>query len=294
MTGYVAPRMGQRLYRALLAPQTTGELGRRRETVLSALLLGSLALCVVALAVAVVEEFVLPHGPRPPASQFVVVAAATLLFGGLLAAARRGHRRRAAVAVLAFYYLAALSAFAQWSIDLPAGVLVAALLVIVTGVLGGPRVAVAAVAGLTISMAVFAALDSAGVLVPDRSWTAHHSRIGDAVIYGTVLALMAFVIATYTRETTRTLNQLVSGGAATSPLARLRTKDLSVREVEVVRLLTGGLTNQEIAQRLFVSPRTVQTHVANALKKTGATSRTGLAVLAVQEGLVAQEGEPAP
>lgn len=64
------------------------------------------------------------------------------------------------------------------------------------------------------------------------------------------------------------------------------TDRLSVREVEVVQLLAGGATNEQIAQCLVVSARTVHSHVENALKKTGAKNRTDLAVIAVQDGLV--------
>jgi DNA-binding NarL/FixJ family response regulator len=51
----------------------------------------------------------------------------------------------------------------------------------------------------------------------------------------------------------------------------------------VVRLLAAGHPNAEIARELFVSPRTVHTHVSNALRKTNCSNRTELAVLAVQD-----------
>jgi DNA-binding NarL/FixJ family response regulator len=49
--------------------------------------------------------------------------------------------------------------------------------------------------------------------------------------------------------------------------------------MDVLTLLAEGLTNREIAQRLFVSPRTIETHVANLLAKTGAASRGDLRAL---------------
>jgi DNA-binding CsgD family transcriptional regulator len=63
------------------------------------------------------------------------------------------------------------------------------------------------------------------------------------------------------------------------------TDDLSAREVEVCQLVAEGLSNAEIAERLFLSPRTVQSHVANAMSKTGASSRTQLAVMTIRDGL---------
>ncbi|WP_415840903.1 LuxR C-terminal-related transcriptional regulator, partial [Nocardiopsis rhodophaea] len=52
---------------------------------------------------------------------------------------------------------------------------------------------------------------------------------------------------------------------------------LSPREQEIVRLAAGGRTNREIAAMLYLSPRTVETHVANALSKLGLRSRKELA-----------------
>jgi DNA-binding CsgD family transcriptional regulator len=63
------------------------------------------------------------------------------------------------------------------------------------------------------------------------------------------------------------------------------TAALSPREHEVVRLVAGGGTNEEIAERLVISPRTVQSHVNRAMRKTGARNRTDLAVLSVEAGL---------
>jgi DNA-binding NarL/FixJ family response regulator len=59
-----------------------------------------------------------------------------------------------------------------------------------------------------------------------------------------------------------------------------------MREIEVVQHVAEGLSNDAIASKLFVSPRTVQTHVANAMRKTDCANRTALGVLAVREGLV--------
>jgi DNA-binding NarL/FixJ family response regulator len=52
------------------------------------------------------------------------------------------------------------------------------------------------------------------------------------------------------------------------------------RELEVLRLVAQGLGNTEIAGRLQLSRRTVETHVSNLLLKTGQKSREGLTVLA--------------
>ncbi|MET8978065.1 LuxR C-terminal-related transcriptional regulator [Streptomyces sp. NPDC004539] len=65
---------------------------------------------------------------------------------------------------------------------------------------------------------------------------------------------------------------------------------LSPRELEVLTLATLGRTNQAIAETLFLSPRTVHTHMEHLLRKTGAASRAEATALAIRDGLL----HPAP
>jgi DNA-binding NarL/FixJ family response regulator len=65
---------------------------------------------------------------------------------------------------------------------------------------------------------------------------------------------------------------------------------LTERELEVLRLVARGLSNQEIGDELFVSPATAKTHVSRLLMKLGARDRAQLIVIAYETGLV----EPRP
>jgi DNA-binding NarL/FixJ family response regulator len=68
--------------------------------------------------------------------------------------------------------------------------------------------------------------------------------------------------------------------------AHVSVEKLSARELEVLRLIAEGCTNQEIAEKLILSPTTVKTHVQNILQKLGVSDRTQAAVYAVRCGLI--------
>ena len=62
--------------------------------------------------------------------------------------------------------------------------------------------------------------------------------------------------------------------------------DLTEREREVLTLIAAGLSNEEIAGRIYVSPSTVKTHAARAMMKLGARDRAQLVVYAYETGVV--------
>ena len=74
-----------------------------------------------------------------------------------------------------------------------------------------------------------------------------------------------------------------SGAAATASLV----VPLTDREAEVLRYLTEGLSNAEIAEKLVIGHETVKTHVKRICMKTGARDRTQAVVWAYQNGFVA-------
>ena len=94
------------------------------------------------------------------------------------------------------------------------------------------------------------------------------------------------------------IGTVMGGGSYFSPqllsslTGRMRTRDdaaddqLSSREREILVAVCRGLSNQEIADELFISKRTVDKHRANILEKTGCKNTASLVVYAIRNGIV--------
>lgn len=78
-------------------------------------------------------------------------------------------------------------------------------------------------------------------------------------------------------------NLLQSSGSSTTMASKL---DISERELEVLQLLCIGYSNQEVADKLFISKRTVEKHRASLLEKSESKNSAGLVVFAIKNKLV--------
>ena len=107
-----------------------------------------------------------------------------------------------------------------------------------------------------------------------RTDLAAHEQMGDPALARTCRDLLR-VAGAPTRR---------GRGSAPVPPA-LRSRGVTGREADVLALVTGGLTNAQIAARLFLSPRTVETHVASLLAKTDTARRAELRAWASAHGV---------
>jgi LuxR family maltose regulon positive regulatory protein len=77
------------------------------------------------------------------------------------------------------------------------------------------------------------------------------------------------------RDYVKSIMAEIANAAVVSPLTPLDAPDaLSEREVEVLRLVAAGLSNRDIGQQLFISEKTVKTHLSNIMGKLGVVNRT--------------------
>ncbi|MGB8944677.1 MAG: response regulator transcription factor [Streptomyces sp.] len=102
---------------------------------------------------------------------------------------------------------------------------------------------------------------------------------GDALLAPTITRRLIERFATREESAAPTLHRDLSG--------------LTPRELEVLRLLATGLSNAELADRLFLSPTTVKTHIGRILSKLDLRDRVQAVVLAYETGLIAPGGRGA-
>jgi NarL family two-component system response regulator LiaR len=115
----------------------------------------------------------------------------------------------------------------------------------------------------------------------DAAWSAGRVLSIDAAV---ALALAGAAVSHMAPEACE--DEPVSNSGARPNIVPGRPPDrLSVREVEVLRLLAAGKSNREIAAALVLSPNTVYRHVSSIFDKTGATNRTEAALYAHRHGL---------
>ena len=88
----------------------------------------------------------------------------------------------------------------------------------------------------------------------------------------------------------RAMAPAVGHGRPTRSVDRIDDRGgLTARELDVLRLLAAGRSDRQIAEALFLSPRTVHHHVGNVLAKLGAANRAAAAEMALSAGVLAPE-----
>jgi predicted ATPase/DNA-binding CsgD family transcriptional regulator len=122
----------------------------------------------------------------------------------------------------------------------------------------------------------------------DEIWGALRSRLSQADLDSARVDGRALPLESAIHEALDLLDDLEQDVSVAPAIANLPAEaaSLTPREREILYLVADGRTNQDIADALSISLRTVQTHVANILAKLGLNSRAAVAAYAVRHGLV--------
>lgn len=191
------------LKRILLAPKGRSEDTRRREYILNLLLLGSMFLSLVALLSALGN--VLARGSDYRGETLIFLSIPFLFFSGLYALARIRHPRVAAIIFIGTYYALATYTLAKWGILLPQGVLIYALIIVMTGVLVSSKAAFFITCLLGASLFGLRVLEMQGNLQPNLYWIHESGGIDDAIVFSATLLIILIVSWLSNREIEKSL-----------------------------------------------------------------------------------------
>jgi DNA-binding CsgD family transcriptional regulator len=120
----------------------------------------------------------------------------------------------------------------------------------------------------------------------ERDCAALRAVLGEAVFAAALASGRALPLAEAVAEALAPFPCGADSAGAAGSVSRRLTHGLTARELDVLRLLAAGKSNPEIADLLFISPRTVQAHAANLFAKLGVNTRAAAVARAYQLGLV--------
>jgi DNA-binding NarL/FixJ family response regulator len=128
--------------------------------------------------------------------------------------------------------------------------------------------------------------DALPIIFVSGERTQSYDRVAGFLIGGDDYLVKPFVLDEFVARARRLLERQ-------SRLADGPVSELTKREVEVLKLLVEGLSQTQVAHRLFISPKTVGTHTERIFKKLGVHNRAQVAAFAYRHALFASGQEPA-
>lgn len=210
----------RKLYTALVAPRSANAEDQSREITLNILLLGTLALAFSALAVVTVNLFFQGHAYNN--ARFAVCLVVTLFFWSLYMLSRKGHLKIPSYLFVLTYFMIFVGMVLAWGIQIPQGILIAAFVIILSGILLGSK------------FALYAAILNIGVLLlvqfystPNTSWKQSPAESADVLVFGITFGLIAVVCWLFNSQIERSLARAIRSEAALR-----RQKDLLEIKVE--------------------------------------------------------------
>lgn len=195
-----------RFYNALVAPRTAKSEDQSREVTLNILLIGTLGLALTAILV-VLTNFSTEKSITLTRLGFCMIVTAFIAL--LLGLSRNGHYKVASYLFVLVYFLIVVGMVTTWSIQIPQGVLLAAFVIILSGILLGSRHALYA-AGLNIT----ALLTALFFTDPNTTWKEMPPAVGDVVVFGLTFGLIATVCWLYNSQIEKSLKRAERSEAA--------------------------------------------------------------------------------
>ena len=231
--------MLQKLYTLLIKPRQQSEDDRNREIVLNVLLAGTLLILLLSLPLLSIGYLLLHHDYFSPS--MLMVTTAVLFIGYLYRLSRKGHFRIAASLLVGMYFLLATTVVFLWGINVPAGVLLFGLVIVLAGILLGPNNSLYSAGGVVLVLVALELAATYDIINPDVSWVTEPPSMGDVVGFSLVYAIIALVTWLFNHQMERSLHRTEKAEAALLKQKSLleitveeRTRELQTAQLEKI------------------------------------------------------------
>jgi len=205
-----------------VAPRQTNETSRRQELILNILLTFSLAGFFILNIIRICDYilYVDKRGLNLGVTLFIM-----MFFACLLWLSRRGRIKLASALLLATFFLPMAYSFLVWGADLPAGLLLAVLVITLSGILLGARVAFASTLLISLIIIFITEFQMRGLIPVQSYWREEPAQIGDALSY----VILLFIIATIAWLFCRTINHSLRRAQQSELLLREERDSLEIK-----------------------------------------------------------------
>lgn len=290
------------LFIKLIAPRQEDEDKRRQELILNILLIFSLSGFFILNIIRVIDYILYTERRGMPISITLIIF---IFFAYLLWLSHRGWQKTAASLFIISFALPMFYSLIMWGADLPAGLLLAVLVIILSGILLGARLALFSTFFIAITLIFLIDQQARGLIEIKDYWRSEKAQISDAIAYSVLLFIIAATAWLFCREIKHSLKRaLISEKLLREERDSLeikvkkRTQELREAEAEKINQLyrlaefgrlSSGIFHDLINPLTAVSLNLEQIKTETDIKILSAKSYLNQALLATNkmEGLIA-------
>ena len=230
-----------RLFKKLLHSHQEDEDKKRQEFILNILLIFSSGGFLI-INIIRVFDFIINPGDRGMSLGATLMI--LIFFLALLKLNHRGWYKIAASLMIGVFAIPMFYSFLTWGADLPAALLLAVLVITLSGILLGGRMAFVSTSLIAISSIVITDLQSKNILIVKNYWRAEKNEITDMIVYAILLIIIATIAWLFIREIKHSLNRarisealLKEDRDSLEIKVELRTQELLALEAEKMKQL---------------------------------------------------------
>jgi len=225
----------------LIKPHSTSEESRRKEMILNIILLFSIAAFLILNFIRICDVFIYQRADGMP---LIITLVILLFFIFLWYLSRRGFLKIASWLLIITFSVPMFYSFLAWGTDLPAGLILSVLIIVLSGILFGGRAILITTLFTSTFLIIVSHQHSQGWLPIESSWRNNAAEAADAIAHSSLLLIISAIIWLFCREINKSLKRALDSELALKQerdsleiTVEKRTKELLLLEEEKIRQL---------------------------------------------------------